>query len=250
MKIVSWNVNGLRACVQHEKSIFGKADIYCFQEIKASEEQVKNVISPLLPSYHHVVFPAQKKGYAGVSMHTNILPMSVRLGIGNAEIDAEGRVITAEFDDFFLINAYFPHAHRTLSRLRYKMRFNQQFKEYCMRLGKPFIIAGDFNVAHTALDLKNPRQNEGNAGFTTEEREWFDGFLMQDLVDAFRLRCSDAGHYTWWPYAFNARERNIGWRIDYMVASKMLGEQIDNCEHLYSTFGSDHCPVILTIRKP
>src|SRR3989344_5733498 len=211
MKIVSWNVAGLRACIKKGLLDFIKlenADVYCFQETKS-----ENV--PFIEGYQSFGIFAKKKGYSGVLTYTKQKPISIIKGIGDEDFDNEGRVLTLEFENFFLINAYFPHSSRDLSRLNFKLRFNKTFTEFCKNLEKkkPLIVAGDFNVAHQEIDLTNPKQNTKNAGFTPEERFWFDSFLKQNYVDAFRQLNSETGNYTWWSYRNNCRQRNIGWRI-------------------------------------
>ena len=248
MKIISWNVNGINACankgairvIENEG-----ADVYCFQEVKASEEKIPQILG----GYNAFHSYALKKGYSGVSIFTKTEPLSVINGLGFEDFDQEGRVITAEFDGFFLINAYFPHSNRELKRLEFKLRFNDKFVEFCKDLeqSKPLIIASDFNVAHKEIDLANPQQNMHNAGFTTEERGWFDNFLKNGFIDTFREFESGGGHYTWWPYMNNARERNIGWRIDYFVISKQLMRGLKSSKILKDIKGSDHCPIALTI---
>jgi exodeoxyribonuclease-3 len=169
--------------------------------------------------------------------------------MGNEYFDKEGRVLTSEFQNFFLINAYFPHAHRKLTRLGFKLKFNKFFAEFCKRLEKikPVVIAADFNVAHKEIDLKNPKQNEENAGFTKQEREWFDTFLKEGFIDAFREFVQEGGNYTYWTYRNKARERNIGWRIDYFVISKILKSKLKESNILTEILGSDHCPISLVI---
>ena len=193
---------------------------------------------------------AKKKGYSGVSVFTKVKPISVIAGIGNEEFDNEGRVLTLEFENFYLVNAYFPHSHRKLIRLNFKLNFNKAFLKFCKNLErkKPVVVASDFNVAHKEVDLKNPKQNEKNAGFTIEEREWFDSFLKEGFIDTFREFVSDSGHFTWWTYRNNARSRNIGWRIDYFIISQGLKNHVKDSKILKDIFGSDHCPILLEIR--
>lgn len=249
MKIISWNVNGINACMKKGLAEFMKttgADIYCFQEVKAQADKLPTAGFDGYTAYHSF---ARKKGYSGVSVFTRTKPLKVTEGIGQEEFDAEGRTLTLEFRDFFLINVYFPHAHRELKRLKYKLDFNATFLAFCKELEKkkPVVIASDFNVAHTEIDLRNPKQNEKNAGFTAEERKWFDDFLKAGFVDTFRVFSADGGHYTWWTYRNNARERNIGWRIDYFVVSKRLAESVKKSEIMGDVLGSDHCPILLEI---
>ncbi|MEK6899081.1 MAG: exodeoxyribonuclease III [Nanoarchaeota archaeon] len=248
MKIISWNVNGINACVNKGLIDFmdnENAEIYCFQEVKATKEKIPK----LLNGYHEFHAHAEKKGYSGVSVFSKIKPISVKEGIGEEVFDKEGRVLALEFNDFFLINAYFPHSHRELKRLDFKLKFNGKFIEFCNELEriKPVIIASDFNVAHTEIDLAHPKNNDGNAGFTKEERGWFDGFLKERFIDSFREFTKESGHYSWWPYMNNLRQRNIGWRIDYFVVSKSLKDKMLNSLILKDVLGSDHCPVSLEI---
>ena len=249
MKIISWNVNGINSCIKKGLIDFMKkenADIYCFQEVKATKEKMPQG----LVDYHEFHSHAQKKGYSGVSVFSKIKPLSVIEGIGNKEFDSEGRTLTLEFDDFYLINVYFPHSSRELKRLDFKLEFNKLFLEFCKKLEKtkPIIIASDFNVAHKEIDLKNPKSNEKNAGFTIEERNWFDGFLNQGFIDSFREFVKEGENYTWWSYRNNARKRNIGWRIDYFILSKNLRDRLQKSDILKDILGSDHCPIGLEIR--
>jgi len=248
MKIVSWNVNGINACVNKGLIEFMKsenADVYCFQEVKATKEKIPKVSD----SYHEFHSHAKKKGYSGVSMFSKTRPLSVIEGINNLLFDDEGRTLTLEFDDFFLVNAYFPHSHRELTRLQFKLDFNKKFLEFCKKLKekKAVIIASDFNVAHREIDLRNPRENQKNAGFTIEERNWFDSFLKEGFVDTFREFVKEGEHYTWWAYRNHARERNIGWRIDYMIISQSLRNKLTKSGILKSVLGSDHCPIFLEL---
>ncbi len=248
MKIISWNVNGINACLNKGLLEFmnkESADVYCFQEVKATKEKIPKLIEGYLEFHSH----AQKKGYSGVSTYSRIKPISIIEGIGNQIFDSEGRILTLEFDDFFIINVYFPHSHRELKRLDFKLKFNKDFLSFCKKLEKtkPVIIASDFNVAHKEIDLKNAKSNEKNAGFTIEERNWFDSFLKEGFVDTFREITKEGGHYTWWAYFNNARERNIGWRIDYFVLSRSLRDRLQKSDILKDVLGSDHCPISLEI---
>jgi len=245
MRIISWNVAGLKACIKKGCLDFIKkedADVYCFQEIKS-----ENI--PFIEGYHSFASFAKKKGYSGVLVYSKIKPISVTKGIGEENFDSEGRVLTLEFEKFFLINVYFPHSKRELSRLNFKLRFDKVFAEFCKYLEekKPVVIAGDFNVAHREIDLANPKQNMRNAGFTPEERFWFDGFLKQGYIDAFREFVTEPGNYTWWTYRFNARKRNIGWRVDYFVVSESLKNKVNSSKILKDVMGSDHCPISLDL---
>lgn len=251
MNLISWNVAGLRACINKGLIDFMKkegADVYCFQEVKCSEHQIPLELGELkgYESFHSF---AKKKGYSGVSVYTKIKPLKVISGIGNNDFDSEGRTLTLEFENFFLLNIYFPHSQRDLKRLNFKLQFNNAVLEYCKKLEetKPVIIASDFNVAHTEIDLANPKQNEKNAGFTKEERRWFDLFLKAGFIDTFREFNKDKGHYTWWTYRSNARQRNIGWRIDYFIISAGLRNKLKKSEILKEVLGSDHAPILLEI---
>lgn len=250
MQIVSWNVAGINACIK--KGLFQfmqsqNADIYCFQEVKATAEKMPKL--PLLGynGYHSI---AEKKGYSGVTTYTRIEPISVRK-MGVEEFDKEGRVIVLEFDSFFLANTYFPSSNRELSRLDFKLRFNAKFHDFCKELTKekPVVIAADFNVAHKDIDIRNARQNDGSAGFTKEEREWFDSFLNDGYIDTFREFTSEPGHYTWWSQMSGVRARNIGWRIDYFVISGALRRKLKSSSILPTVMGSDHCPISLEIEN-
>lgn len=253
MKIVSWNVAGLRSCFNKGLINFMRkenADVYCFQEVKCQLGQFPEELNQLnnYEAFHSL---AKKKGYSGVSVYTRIKPVNVFYGVGKEIFDSEGRVLTLEFKSFFLINAYFPHSNRELKRLDFKLEFNNHFLEFCKRLekNKPVIIASDFNVAHKEIDLRNPKQNEKNAGFTKEEREWFGSFLKQGFIDTFREFDQDGGNYTWWTYRANARERNIGWRIDYFVVSKKLRQKLKESKILKDILGSDHAPILLEMES-
>jgi exodeoxyribonuclease-3 len=245
MKLVSWNVAGLRACIAKGCLEFiknEKADIYCFQEVKSEDV-------PFIEGYEVFNFPAKKKGYSGTLIYSKHKPISVSYGLGEKDFDDEGRVIALEFEHFYFIGVYFPHSARDLSRLNFKLRFNKTFAEFCKKLGKkkPLVLAGDFNVAHRDIDLANPKQNMKNAGFTPQERLWFDDFLKSGYVDTFREFVKGPGNYTWWTYRFNARNRNIGWRIDYFVVSEALKNKVKSSKILKDVMGSDHCPIELEI---
>ncbi len=251
MKILSWNVNGLRAVINHGFYDFFKNhdfDILCIQETKISQAEIGKNYNQIkgFTSYWN---SADKKGYAGTAIFTRIKPNNVTYGIGIKEFDSEGRVITMEFDDFYLINAYFPNSQHGLKRLEYKLRFNDAFLNYInnLRNKKPIIFCGDLNVAHKEIDLKNPKSNEKNPGFTEEERKWFDKLLKNGYIDTFREFTKEGGHYTWWSYRFNARARNIGWRIDYFIISSELRPQLKNAFIMSNIMGSDHCPVGIEI---
>lgn len=255
MKIISWNVAGIKSCIKKDCLDFIKkenADIYCLQEVKSKDV-------PFIEGYKTFNFPAKRKGYSGVLVYSKYKPLSVRYGMGRKDFDDksrvtifddEGRVIVLEFKSFYLVAVYFPHSRRNLSRLNFKLRFDKQFEEFCKNLSrkKPLIIAGDFNVAHKEIDLANPKQNMKNAGFTPEERAWFDEFLKQGFVDAFREFVKEGSHYTWWSYRNNCRQRNIGWRIDYFVVSEALKDKLKSSKILKDVMGSDHCPILLELK--
>ncbi|NMB32974.1 MAG: exodeoxyribonuclease III [Clostridium sp.] len=251
VKLISWNVNGLRACVKKGfLDFFGQADadIFCVQETKLQEGQ----ITLELDGYHQYWNYAQRKGYSGTAVFTKIKPIGVENGIGIDEHDKEGRVITLEFEEYYLVNVYTPNSQRGLERLDYRMRWEDDFRDYIIRLGrnKPVVVCGDLNVAHTEIDLKNPTSNKKNAGFTNEEREKFTQFLDSGLIDSFRFFYPDKKDaYTWWSYMFSARSRNAGWRIDYFCVSCNLKTRLLSASIHNEILGSDHCPVELCIRK-
>ena len=250
MKLISWNVNGLRACVDKGFMDFFKeadADVFCIQESKLQAGQ----IDLDLPGYHQYWNYAEKKGYSGTALFTKQKPLSVTYGIGIPEHDKEGRVITAEFADFYVVTVYTPNSQRELTRLSYRMEWEAAFLAYINGLNekKPVIFCGDLNVAHKEIDLKNPRTNRHNAGFTDEERGCFDKVLESGYIDTFRYFYPDAeGIYSWWSYMFKSREKNAGWRIDYFVVSKALEDRLKGASIHTTVMGSDHCPVELDIR--
>ena len=249
MKFISWNVNGLRAC--HGKGFCDAfaaldADFFCLQETKLQGGQ----IALDLPGYHQFWNYAEKKGYSGTAIFTKQEPISVKYGIGAAELDNEGRVITAEFDNCFLVTCYTPNAQRGLARIDHRMRWDEAFRSFLRELDKqkPVIICGDLNVAHKEIDLKNPSSNRGSAGFSDEERESFQKLLDCGFTDSFRRLNPDAtGCYTWWSYMFKAREKNAGWRIDYFLVSNRAADKITAAPIYADILGSDHCPVGLEI---
>lgn len=247
MKLVSWNVNGLRACVKKGFLDYFKevdADIFCVQETKLQEGQIQLD----LEGYHQYWNYAEKKGYSGTAVFTKDKPLEVRYGLGIEEHDKEGRVITLEYDDFFLVNVYTPNSQRELARLDYRMRWEDDFRVYLKDLdsNKPVILCGDLNVAHKEIDLKNPSSNRRNAGFTDEEREKMTQLLEAGFIDTFRYFYPDKeGAYTWWSYITRARERNAGWRIDYFIVSKKLKDRLKDAQIHSEVMGSDHCPVYL-----
>lgn len=249
MKFISWNVNGLRACVGKGFQDFfhrESADFFCLQETKLQEGQ----INLELPGYHQYWNYAEKKGYSGTAVFAKEPPLSVALGIGIPELDTEGRLITLEYPDFYLITCYTPNAQRGLARLDHRMAWEAAFRDYICSLDtkKPVIACGDLNVAHKEIDLKNPASNRGNAGFSDEERQCFTDLLNRGFTDSFRHLNPDAtGAYTWWSYMFNARANNAGWRIDYFLVSNRIRDNIVATPIYADILGSDHCPVGLSI---
>lgn len=249
MNLISWNVNGLRACINKGFMDFFTdidSDFFCLQEIKLQEGQ----IDLELPGYHQYWNYAEKKGYSGTAIFTKHEPLSVTNGIGQDEHDQEGRVITLEYDSFYLITVYTPNSQRGLTRLDYRMTWDDAFRDYLNGLQeqKPVIVCGDLNVAHQDIDLKNPQTNRKNAGFTDEERNKFTELLEAGFIDTFRHLYPDkVDAYTWWSYFANSRERNIGWRIDYFLISNELKGKIIDAEIYDHILGSDHCPVGLKI---
>lgn len=249
MKIISWNVNGLRACLNKGFGDFfhnSAADIFCIQETKLQENQ----IALNFAGYEQYWNSAVKKGYSGTAIFTRLKPLSVNYGVNMDEHDQEGRVITLEFDSFFLVNTYTPNSQRGLLRLDYRMKWEDDFRAYLQRLDaqKPIIICGDINVAHAEIDLKNPASNKRNAGFTDEERGKMTMLLQAGFTDTFRYLYPDQKNaYTWWSYFSAARERNIGWRIDYFLVSDRLREFVKDALIYPEIMGSDHCPVGLEI---
>ncbi len=250
-KLISWNVNGLRACVGkgcfYEFMNAENPDVICLQETKLQQGQ----ITMDLPDYHEYWNCAEKKGYSGTAIFTKEEPLSVTYGIGIEEHDHEGRVITAEYPDYYLVTVYVPNAKEDLSRLAYRMTWEDAFLAYIKNLEKmkPVIYCGDLNVAHKEIDLKNPKSNRGHAGFTDEERGKMETVLSSGLIDTFRYFYPDREQiYSWWSYRFRARENNAGWRIDYFVASESLKERLEDAVIYTDVMGSDHCPVGLILR--
>lgn len=272
MKFISWNVNGIRACVKKGFLDFfneADADIFCIQESKMQEGQ----LDLELPGYHQYWNYAVKKGYSGTGIFTKEEPLSVSYGLGIEEHDQEGRVITLEFENYYFITVYTPNSQSELARLSYRMKWEEDFLAYLKKLEetkpvifcgdlkesqpsltqeakpkkKPIIICGDFNVAATELDLKNPKNNAKNAGFTPEEREKFKTLLDSGFTDSYRYLHPDTEKYSWWSYRFKARERNAGWRIDYFLTSDSIKDKIKDAEILTDVMGSDHCPIELDI---
>lgn len=249
MKLISWNVNGIRACVNKGfKEFFIKenADIFCIQETKCQEGQIELEFE----GYKSYWNSAEKKGYSGTAIFTKKEPISISYGIGIEEHDHEGRVITLEFDNFYMVNIYTPNSKRELERLNYRCIWEDEIKNYLLELNKikPVVMCGDLNVAHKEIDLKNPKINRHNAGFTDEEREKMTELLESGFIDSFRyLYPEKLDQYTWWSYMGKAREKNIGWRIDYFIVSDSIKNKIKQASIYPEVFGSDHCPVGLEI---
>ncbi|MDR3588205.1 MAG: exodeoxyribonuclease III [Negativicutes bacterium] len=249
MKLISWNVNGLRACITKGFNEFfatAAADIFCVQETKMQKDQCEIVFE----GYEQYWNSAVKKGYSGTAIFTRLRPLSVAYGMNAAEHDQEGRLITLEFDSFFLVNVYTPNSQRGLTRLDYRLKWEDDFRAYLQQLDrtKPLIVCGDANVAHQEIDIKNPRSNRKNAGFTDEEREKMTTLLDAGFTDTFRSLYPDKKDaYTWWSYMMNARSRNIGWRIDYFLVSARLRQHVKDAVIYADIPGSDHCPVGLEI---
>lgn len=249
MKLISWNVNGLRACVgKGFLDYFNEqqADIFCLQETKLQEGQ----IDLELEGYYKYWNYAEKKGYSGTAIFTKTEPLSVKYGVGIEEHDKEGRVITLEFENFYMVTVYTPNSQEKLARLDYRMKWEDEFKKFLLELDKkkPVIVCGDLNVAHKEIDLKNPKTNRKNAGFSDEEREKMTSLLASGFVDSFRYFYPDkSGIYSWWSYRFNSRANNAGWRIDYFLVSERIKDKMKDAEIHTEILGSDHCPVVLKI---
>lgn len=249
MKMISWNVNGLRACMNKDFEKFfyeTDADMFCLQETKLQEGQID--FSP--EGYNCYWNYAEKKGYSGTAIFTKKKPVSVKYGMGIDEHDKEGRLITLEFENFYFATVYVPNSQRELKRLDYRMQWENDFRDYILTLEKtkPVIFCGDLNVAHKEIDLKNPKTNHKNAGFTDDEREKLTLMLDSGFTDSFRFFYPDAeGIYSWWSYMFKAREKNAGWRIDYFITSKALDDKLEDAKIHTDIFGSDHCPIELDI---
>ena len=249
MRFVSWNVNGIRAVLKKNfLEVFDafNADIFAIQETKCQVGQVELD----LPGYHQYWSAAEKKGYSGTAVFTRVEPLTLYFGIGLDAHDHAGRVITAEFDGFFLVCCYTPNAQNELARIDYRMQWEDDFRAYLIELDKkkPVVLCGDLNVAHEEIDLKNPKSNRGNAGFSDQERGKMTELLSSGFTDTFRaLYPERTGAYTWWSYRFNARKNNAGWRIDYFIVSDRLRDKIKRAEILTTVAGSDHCPVLLEL---
>ena len=250
MKLISWNVNGLRAIMGKNFMEFfeaADADIFCLQETKLQAGQIEMD----LPGYHQYWNYAEKKGYSGTAIFTKQQPIDVRYGINIEEHDKEGRVITLEFTDFYMVDVYTPNSQNELARLDYRMTWEDAFRDYLceLRKTKPVIVTGDMNVAHEEIDLKNPKSNRRNAGFTDEERGKMTALLKSGFIDTFRYFYPDLTEvYSWWSYRFKARERNSGWRIDYFLVSEELKDRLEDAKIHTEVTGSDHCPVELDLK--
>ena len=253
MKLYSWNVNGIRAVAKKGFLDWFEAvaaDVVCVQETKAKPEQLdESVLHPLgYESYFH---SAQKPGYSGVATFCKKEPLDIKTGIGDAAVDDEGRVLTTEHKDFFMVNTYFPNSQREGARLGYKLEFCEKILRFCEGLkksGKGVILCGDYNIAHQAIDLRNPKANEDCAGFLPEERAWMTKFLSSGYRDLFRESEPGGGHYTWWSYRAGVREKNIGWRLDYHCANAEFGDHVNEVGHQPMVLGSDHCPVYIYLK--
>ncbi len=250
MKLISWNVNGLRAVLKKNFLEFlaaEKPDVLCLQETKCTPDQVEQLWHASYTTFWNC---AEKKGYSGTAIFTKERPLKVTPHIGVTEHDNEGRVLTAEYTDFFLVNVYVPNSKRELTRLAYRQQWDKDFLAYLKKLEKkkPVIWCGDLNVAHTEIDLSNPKANVKNHGFTPEERAGFDAVVKAGFVDTFREFEKSGGHYTWWSPMSNARARNIGWRLDYFLISQSLRPQLKHAAILPKVMGSDHCPVVIEMR--
>ena len=249
MKLISWNVNGLRACVGKGFLEFFRiigADAVCLQETKLQPHQIQLET----PGYRQYWNSAERKGYSGTAILTRMDPLTVSYGLGIPEHDTEGRVITCEFPAFYLVTVYTPNAQDGLRRIDYRMQWDDAFRDYLLALDrkKPVVVCGDMNVAHQEIDLKNPGPNRGNAGFSDEEREKFSRLLASGFTDTFRLLYPEqTGAYSWWSYRFHARENNAGWRIDYFLVSDRLRERVTAARILQEVYGSDHCPIELEL---
>ena len=249
MKIVSWNVNGIRACINKGFNDFFKevnADIFCIQETKLQPEQAENIE---FDGYTKYINSAVKKGYSGTMIFTKQKPINVTYDLGIEEFDKEGRIITLEYDKFFIVNCYTPNSKRELERLDYRMKWEDEVRGYLKRLDdiKPVIYCGDLNVAHDEIDIKNPKTNHFSAGFTDQEREKMTELLNSGFIDTYRYLYPDKVMYSWWSYMRQAREKNIGWRIDYIIVSDALKNNLKEADILTQVLGSDHCPISLDI---
>ena len=248
MKLISWNVNGIRAVMKKDfvEILYAlDADVFCIQETKAQPEQIE-VDCELYP--YQYVFSAEKKGYSGTMVFCKEEPLSVSYGIQKEEHDTEGRVITIEYDDYYVVTVYTPNAQPKLKRIDYRMEWDQAFSEYVRQLDKPVLICGDLNVANEEIDLKNPDANHNNPGFSDQERESFKTNLLTYYLDSYRTLYPEKEEYSWWSYRTKARERNAGWRIDYWLVSKDLWNRVEDSKILTDVYGSDHCPIELDLK--
>jgi exodeoxyribonuclease-3 len=252
MKLASWNVNGLRAALRGgflDWLDAERPDAACLQEIKAQPDQIDGDALARL-GYRAYWHPAERPGYSGVLTLSRHEPVSVQLGLGRRDVDREGRVLLTEFPEFVLVNAYFPNSQREHARLDFKLSFCRSIAlklGALRRAGKHVVMCGDYNIAHRPIDLRNPKQNQDNAGFLPEERAWLDRFLKRGWIDCFRHLCDEPDHYTWWSYRPGVRERNIGWRIDYFCMDDGLTERLVHADHQPEVRGSDHCPILLEL---
>ena len=251
VKLVSWNVNGLRAAVKKGFLEFVQQespDVLCLQETKMKEGQ----LTLDLPGYHQYFYSAERPGYSGTALFSKVEPLCVTRGIGVTEHDTEGRVLTAEYEDYFLVCVYTPNSGRELARLPYRVQWEEAFRTYLtgLRQRKGVVVCGDMNVAHEEIDLKNPKPNRGNAGFTDEERQCFSTLLSSGFIDSFRYFYPDkTGAYSWWSYLYHARDNNAGWRIDYFLVSEDMAPRMADSLILKDVYGSDHCPVALLLNE-
>jgi exodeoxyribonuclease-3 len=253
MKIISYNVNGIRAAINKgflEWLKATNADVVCLQEIKATPDQIADLFQIEALGYHHFWYPAQKKGYSGTAIFSKKQPLHVEYGCGIAPYDQEGRVIRADFEDFSVISAYFPSGSSGDERQAFKMKFLEDFQEYAnqLKLQIPnLLICGDYNICHRAIDIHNPKSNAKSSGFLPEEREWMENFMNEGFVDTFRHLNPDPHHYTWWSYRAGARSKNLGWRIDYHLITKTMESKIKRAAILPEAKHSDHCPILLEL---
>jgi exodeoxyribonuclease-3 len=254
VKITTWNVNGIRAALNKGVEDWWQREnpnVLCLQEIKAMPEQLTKAQLAVFDDFNAVWNPAQRRGYSGVATFSRVEPLETRIGMGNEVFDIEGRVIQSRYANFILFNIYFPNGQRDQERLDYKLGFYEHLLDICDQLhadGENIIITGDFNTAHNEIDLKNPKENQNTSGFMPVERAWIDKYLEHGFVDAYRVLYPDRVEYTWWTYRFRARERGIGWRLDYYLVSEGLMPQIDEVRIHGDIMGSDHCPVSMILR--
>lgn len=251
MRIISWNVNGLRALYKKDEHWLAKinADIVCLQEIKTQQEQQLSFVSINPSGYHSYFNPATRKGYSGTAIYTKERPLEIKQKIGLEKFDNEGRILQLEFPGFMLINLYLPHGGRDKSNLSYKLEVYQKLLNYLAKIkNQKIILVGDFNVAHKEIDLARPKQNKNNTMFTPEERKQIDKLIELGFADSFRIFHKEGRNYTWWPYFANTRQRNLGWRIDYVFVSKGLASKVKNAFILSEVMGSDHCPIGISIK--